>query len=81
MRAKKDVTQRIKEMIELRSKLNTLGIHPDSEGMKMIVEKMNDFVKNGNGFTGVIPLEDCGRMAYCKFSLTTVSTITLKVRK
>ena len=81
MRAKKDTVQRVKEMVQLRSKFNTLGLETDSEGMKMIREKMNDFVKNGTGFTGVIPLEECGRLAYCKFSLTYTSTITLRVIK
>lgn len=80
MKSKKSDIVRVKEMLELRKKFAELGLDEETEGMKQLVQKMNDFVKGGVGFSGKIVLEEYNRVAVCKFSLQphSVSTIVLK---
>ncbi|AGE50039.1 hypothetical protein ATCVCanal1_023L [Acanthocystis turfacea Chlorella virus Canal-1] len=80
MKAKKSDVARVKEMLELRKKFAELGLDEETEGMKELIQKMNEFVKEGTGFSGKIVLEEYKRVAVCKFTLQphSVSTIVLK---
>lgn len=80
MKAKKEVSVRLKEMVELRKKFDELGLDPENEHMKILIGKMNEFVKDGIGFSGKISLDDYGRIAICKFSMQphSVSTVVLR---
>lgn len=79
MKAKKTQEARVKEMIELRKKFDELGLDMGNEQMRVLLSKMNEFVK-GVGFSGRVDLSDFGRTAVCKFTLQRhcVSTIVLK---
>jgi hypothetical protein len=80
MKAKKTDIARVKEMLELRKKFSELGLDEENEDMKTLIKKMNDFVKEGVGFSGKVVLEEYKRVAVCKFSLQphSISTIILK---
>ena len=80
MKTKKTDIVRVKEMLELRKKFSELGLDEMTEGMQQLIQKMNEFVKEGHGFSGKIVLEEYKRVAVCKFSLQphSVSTIVLK---
>jgi hypothetical protein len=80
MKPTKSLEARLKEVIELRKKFDELGLNIDNEQMKILIEKMNMFVRNGVGFSDRIELSDYGRVAICKFSTqkNCVSTIVLR---
>lgn len=80
MKSKKDVAVRVKEMIEIRKKFQELGLDEETEGMKLLIEKMNEFARDAIGFSGKIRLEEYNRVAICKFTNQphSVSTIVLR---
>lgn len=80
MKPTKSLEARLKEVIELRKKFDELGLNIDNDQMKILIEKMNMFVRNGVGFSDRIELSDYGRVAICKFSTqkNCVSTIVLR---
>jgi hypothetical protein len=80
MKQTKTIEARLKEMIEFRKKFEELGLDPENEQMKELIEKMNSFVRDGAGFSDKIRLPDYGRVAICKFSTQprSVSTIVLR---
>ncbi|AGE56420.1 hypothetical protein PBCVNEJV1_756L [Paramecium bursaria Chlorella virus NE-JV-1] len=78
MKAKKTTEARLKEMVELRKKFDELGLDPDNEQMKILLAKMNDFVR-GFGFSGKVDLSDFGRIAVCKFTLQPHSVSTIRL--
>ena len=79
MKKYKEVTSRIKEMVEIRKKLDELGFNRDHEQVSELYKKMDCFV-HGEGFSGKVVLSDFGRVAICKFSLQPhcVSTMILR---
>lgn len=81
MKPTKSLEARLKEVIELRKKFDELGLNTDNDQMKILIEKMNMFVRNGVGFSDRIDLSDFGRVAICKFSTqkNCVSTVVLRV--
>ena len=80
MKQTKTIEARLKEMIEFRKKFEELGLDPENEQMKELIEKMNSFVRDGAGFSDKIRLPDYGRVAICKFTNQprSVSTIVLR---
>lgn len=80
MKPTKSLEARLKEVIELRKKFDELGMDTGNEQMKILIEKMNMFVRNGVGFSDRIDLSDFGRVAICKFTNQprSVSTIVLR---
>lgn len=80
MKPTKSLEARLKEVIELRKKFDELGLDSENEQMKILIEKMNQFVRDGIGFSDKIELSDYGRVAICKFSTqkNCVSTIVLR---
>ena len=80
MKPSKSIEARLKEVIEFRKKFEELGMDTENEQMKILIEKMNIFVRDGVGFSDRIDLSDFGRVAICKFSTQprSVSTIVLR---
>jgi hypothetical protein len=83
MKQQKTIEARLKEVIEFRKKFEELGLDPEHAQVKVLIDIMNDFVKNGNGFSDNVDLSDFGRVAICKFSMQPrcVSTIVLRASK
>ena len=46
MKPAKTIEARLKEMIEFRKKFDELGLDPENEQMKELIEKMNSFVRD-----------------------------------
>lgn len=80
MKATKSIEARLKEVVEFRKKFEELGLDSQNEQVKELIEKMNNFVRDGTGFSDKIDLSDYGRVAICKFSTQprSVSTIVLR---
>lgn len=80
MKQAKSTEARVAEVVEFRKKFKELGMNSEDEGVKTLIEKMNEFVRNGTGFSDRIQLLNYERVAICK--LTTkkncVSAIVLR---
>jgi isopropylmalate/homocitrate/citramalate synthase len=82
MKSQKPVEKRVKEMIEIRKKLDEMGLDSENAQVAELFKKMDDFVR-GIGFSGHVDMTDFGRVAICKFSLQPhcVSTLVLRQKK
>jgi hypothetical protein len=80
MKQVKSIEARLKEVVEFRKKFEELGLDSQNEQVKELIEKMNNFVRDGTGFSDKIDLSDYGRVAICKFTNQprSVSTIVLR---
>lgn len=68
MKHPKPVETRVREAVQVRTKLNELGIGVDDPQAKKLCDVLNDFVR-GTGFTGTLPLDRYERVAIMKLSL------------
>lgn len=80
MKQAKSIEARVAEVVEFRKKFGELGMDSEDEGVKTLIEKMNEFVRDGTGFSDRIQLLKYERVAICKFSTkkNCVSTIVLR---
>ena len=78
----KPLAERVREAVQVRQKLDELGVGVDDPQGRRLVDVLNDFVR-GHGFTGTLPLDSCGRVAVVKLSLreNVVSKVVLQVRQ
>lgn len=57
----KPTEERVKESIELIQKMKEVGISENSVGFKETRQRLNDWIRNGEGFSGKIHFEEYGR--------------------
>lgn len=69
MKEIKPLEVRLREVKELYTKLDSLGIPPDLEGIRAFRAIANDYVKDGIGHSGVIPIREIQRILRYKFPL------------
>jgi len=81
--AEKPTTERVKESITLIKKLKELGLNEREPGYNAIRDHMNEWIKNGTPFKGLVEFTWLDRDA--ELTLPTegdkAATIVLKVRK
>lgn len=64
----KSLDKRVKEAIEIRTKLAQLGLPPGDPDVVALRERVNDFVR-GVGWTGTVFLNAYGRAIMVKLSM------------
>lgn len=76
----KQPDERAREAVNLRKKLDELGLTTEHPGVQRLHDLLNEFVR-GEGWTGKVPLPTVRRVAIVKLSLTAhvESAIVLKV--
>jgi hypothetical protein len=57
----KPTEERVKEAIELVQKMKDFGLSETSVGFKETKQRLNNWIRNGEGFTGKIHFEEYGR--------------------
>lgn len=68
-KAEKTLDARVEEAVQIRRKLDDVGVDAASEpGVKRVHAVLNDFVR-GHGFTGRVPLPAVGRVALLRLSM------------
>jgi hypothetical protein len=79
----KPTTERVKESITLIKKLKELGLDEREPGYNAIREHMNEWIKNGTPFKGLVEFRFLDRDAELVLPTDAdkAATIVLKVRK
>ncbi len=65
----KDVSERVRECILMRQKLKLLDMER-LDSIKVLIEKMNEFVKGGGSETGRIRIVEIGKTLEYRFVAT-----------
>ena len=63
VREPKAQSERIKESLRLVNQLIDIGVAPDAPSMKVLRDHMNDWIRTGDDWMGVIPFPSYGRDA------------------
>ena len=66
----KDLTERLKEIKELYSKLESLGMHKRFISMESFYQSCQEYVKEGISASGTIKLPEIERILYYKLTPT-----------
>ena len=73
----KTVAERIKQIVIIKEKLNSLGLSSSFEPIKLFYNECNKYVRDGYGITGSIKLKGLKRIL--EYKLTTIKNIDCSI--
>jgi len=81
MKTEKPIGARVKEVVEILTKLTSLGIPLESDDVQELKKRFDAYIKEGECWSGEIPFSSYGRIAHVNLPKNAAKTIevTLKI--
>ena len=82
MSTDKTIGERAKECVNIIKKITeTLGIPSESDEVTELRQKMNDYIRSGEAWSGTVDFSSWGRMAECNFPKKAEKLVEVNLKK